>query len=1255
MEKSMNSSSFALKASLLATLLSSGMSFAQSLPDEIDHIQYLDIYRNLNSVYQAKIQEYQSLAQQKTKLEADIAQMQKDQREIPARNSELQVMIQNKRQEIANITTEIASIEAVLSTVINDLKRMDAMIAQLQRDHYEATNRSSQIRVRRDQVAQDTDRMGRILQGHVQNEREAAQALGRIDGELNKLVIVRQETERERRDLIRNVDYFKREVGNLRQRVNANQSVLSAKKPLLADAQNKLPGLQTEVKAEQAKVTQADASLSPEKNKLNQLNSQVSGVRGEISSLERENQSLKSSIQSKKEQINAGTGALNTRKTAIERELGQLEAQENAAATEHNTAAQNLANEQARVQQLERELQDPNLDRNQRRYKEIEKRNAEKYLPVYVKKEADARRALERATAQKNSKAAELQNIITQISQAESRVVTLEREIKEEEGKIAGNEKTIAEKSASISGITKQISDQEGVVRNLENAKEAAARKVTEAKSREEVVSNQIAILSREIQHLEQENNKITRDLVGMEKAINDLPQNLQRLQQQARNLDQQIDQAQRERQRQERIVAHESQRRMVVERDFQVARGHLEQVNRELGEAESLAMTLNQKLQEQVEGRNALAKYNENSIRKYDALKVAKTNAENDIAGATQELQINEQDLRTISSELPKLMTQLSSVGPRTEAARVAMDSAQRAAATANQNYSSRMNLYQMKLDEAQKLGASNAGAGTTHGLQGGSADARSTAARLAMESGAAIGKWEAMRRGYVRGEISGFSQGFEDGMSSTPDAQRGAEAGRLAGMKRALDHANQVLKPEAYLNELERRLKDDQPLVNKMNLARALKDSLSTKLAAHMRVEDSNIPELTQAEILESQRIISSLDAMIEQTKIEIKEAQGLRQRMSDSRQVYSAPQINTSQNVNCSGVYKNVKELVDACKESFSTRYESLYQEAHAQSFHRDYGSEYSTRVNDAVNSELARLYPVYLQEAGRIGKDVGLAAGKLEIYQQSFNRAELAAYNLSLPQEKARVERESETMVEQHLATNPGLTVENRAKLATTSQFGISPGASGTLNMIVKNAGGVANQGNSLVKITEVSGNVTISSRQIALPSVSPRSKADLEVLGLQISDNAEPGSRIIVAGEITHPGNHYRTSRTESFRLEKVLGVNPAAEVKTDYDADPKIKGFFGGTNKHTITVNLTPKHPGVEGGYSVKIEEVGSDLVNFLNDSDSSGQIRKGETGSARLTYKLPKNSKGKSIKLKVTVSYDNTVLKTEELNIVPK
>jgi hypothetical protein len=463
----------------------------------------------------------------------------------------------------------------------------------------------------------------------------------------------------------------------------------------------------------------------------------------------------------------------------------------------------------------------------------------------------------------------------------------------------------------------------------------------------------------------------------------------------------------------------------------------------------------------------------------------------------------------------------------------------------------------------------------------------------------------------------------------------------------KRAKDHANMVLKPEFYLEELERRLREDEVALKK-NIAFKMVDEISVVASALSR---TNVPELTAEEIDASKLILTSLDALIEQAQVEASEVVALRSRLSNGRNVYTTPGAGeNANNANCSGVYKNVKEFIDACKVAYGARYQGLYVAAHQDSFIKEYGQAFAAQIVNTFNAELNRLYPGFLKEATSVGRDVGVAAGKKEIYQLSFSRAEAASYTTNIVKEEARVEMEAVALVEEHLKNNAALTMKGEAKLKSNDTYGIAPGAEVELKLLVKNVGEKASLGNSLVKIKEAT-NLVLTNREAAVASVAPRSMADLSVMKLKVSDTALPGSRVILAGEIVHPGNHYRAGRTEDFRLEANIVINPSVDAEATYDTTPRVANL-GFTRKHDIDFTIRQKFEGVEQGYEISIEEVNSNFVRFSNKLVTTERLSRNTGKKVTFEYRLEKSARGKTINLKVTVKNNSAVVKTQDLQI---
>ena len=1252
----MKATSFAVKASLIASMLITGQSFAQSLPDEINHTHYLSVYKNLEQVLNQKKAEYEKLSQEKQEIENTIAMMEKDSVEIPARNAELNRIIESKRQDIARINSEIQGLEGVLGKLIEDLRRIDSMISQLQRDINDESNRSLQIQQQRNQMAQEVAKLNARLQREINEENQSAQLLNKMTKELDSNLVRRQEVDRDRINLIRDVDRFKLDLPKVRSDLTQNTNLLNSRRPQLTDAQSKLPAIKSEISAEEAKLSNIDVSLNPKKALLAALKTELARVSPDIARLNSENKTLEQKIAANETKINAAniTG-LKAKLNTLNNEVAALKSQIDA-----NTKAQTAIQEKIRPVTSEIAALHDKMREATRLGNRAEAARLKSQIDSLNNSLAGDQREIQRLSKASEllmlsiaPKQMEINNLTSQITTAEASVSSLVAENNRLQGQINQNNKKIAEITQANSGLAQQIAEAEGEVKALEAQRGPIAQKILNLRQQETKLNTQITTLSSDIKRLENELKTLSARLTQMETAINTFPQEKRRLELHIQQLDQKNNELRSQIDREQRLLARIRQDRTTIQNDAHRAQNVLNQINQDLSNSQVLVGNLRGRLNEETNNREALTRYNQDSIRKLDNLKIQKASNEKEISNASEEIGINNQDISTIAQELPKLRADLSTLRPKVTAAESSRNTAQVNADNANTQYQNRLSLYQNYLTQAHSLGSEKASIGSSDGARAGAVDAKAKAQKIAAESASAEAKWEALRRGYVRGEIAGFRAGFDIGMSSSPDALKGEEEGRLAGARRAKDHSNLVVKPEIYLEELERRLREDVTTPKELVSLMVRQEVQSIKsMAAHMA---QTVDDLSMEEINEAAQIITSLDRLIAEAEVEVEEVLELRKKLTEAASVYSAPATGANlNNANCSEVYKGVKEFIEACKGSYVIRYQSLYNASHSETFKREYKTAFNQQIQNVFAAELNKLYPGYLKEATNVGREVGVATGKKEIYQQTFKRSEDAAYASSLPGEIARVETEAANLVQDHLNQNAALTLKGSAKLVANDKFGISPGADLDVKMLIKNIGSQASTGNSIIRVTEISSNLSTDRKEAPLGTVAPESHTELNVLKVKVSDVSLPGSKVVLAGEIIHPGNHYKSSRTENFRIETVLGINPSVTSSVDMDKTPNISNLFG-TKKHDIDLVIKPQFSGVDQGYEATLEEIGSDFVDITARPAKTEVLKRGAQKKLRFTYKLSKASKGKTVTLRLTVKNDGLIVTQEDIQIKPE
>lgn len=1074
----MNSMGFTVKASIIASMLLTGHAMAQSLPDEINHTQYLRIYQNLGQILEEKISKHEDLESRQQQLEISISTMERQLVDLPDRNSELKGIIAYKRQEIGSLNEHLRTLERDLDKLINEIRYADRILSSLDQDIRQEEIRNRNFKSRRQAQHQVVARINADLQKEIKEERTIAQKITQLRNEINKSQKAVQESEKAKADLERQVEKDRAELGQVRSSLSQNQSVLSAKQPLLNDVKNQLPAVRSELSS-------LRSQLSSEESTLNQKKSELARLKGDQS-------------------------------------------------TDHS----------ARIQNLEQE------------------------------------------------------------------------------------------------------------VSSLNSSIEGKRRQVNNLSQRENLINGQIQALTSDIQKLESEIARLNKRIGEMERGINSFPEENRKIEARIAALRNEINRDITALKQEEGKLARSQSEVRKVEQELKRQEQILVVVTQEMVNSDQILIRLNGNRRAELDRREQLIRYENDTRREYSSTENRRNEAERVIANSLNEIQSNENRLASIQRELPVVRRNLEVLIPQVVTALRERTIAQKNADEANSQYRTRLGLYQRYLSEAHKLGEDKAIIGTGDGTRAGEKDAVSTGTRLATENAQVEAKWEALRRGYVRGEITGYQDGYVIGHNSAADRDRGDEEGRVAGANRARNYVNQVVKPELYQEEYDRRLNDEVSLRKSLPVL-VMRDELSLVSSSLSRGEFV-IPDLTENEINHSLQIISSLDGLIEQSKVELKQILSLREKIREAKNVYTIPGPGVNaQKVDCAAVYKGVKDYLEACKGSYVIRYENLYNEAHKEIFSKKYSSVFNHRVTEAFGPELVRLYPGYLAEGAKVGKDVGIAVGKKDIYQETFERSEGNSYTLNLPAEIARVERESVEMVDGHLKNNPAVTLNGVSKLNPTSRYGVAPGTEIGLIIPVKNVGSRASTGNALLKLKSLSSNLSVERKELPLPSVNALSAANLDVLKLRLSDNSVPGTKVIVKGEIIYPGHDYISSRTEQFEVEQEVSINAEINMSVLFEKTPRVAVRIIGTIKtHAVEVKLNPKFIGVDQGYEVWMEEVGTNYATIIGKPEMTKVLERGQEQKVFLNYKLSKAARGKEILFRLVIKNNGEVIAGQEMPV---
>jgi len=213
--------------------------------------------------------------------------------------------------------------------------------------------------------------------------------------------------------------------------------------------------------------------------------------------------------------------------------------------------------------------------------------------------------------------------------------------------------------------------------------------------------------------------------------------------------------------------------------------------------------------------------------------------------------------------------------------------------------------------------------------------------------------------------------------------------------------------------------------------------------------------------------------------------------------------------------------------------------------------------------------------------------------------------------------------------------------------------VAPGTEVDLLLPIKNVGARASTGNVLIKLTSLSSNLSTERKELPLPSVSALSGATLDILKLRLSDNSVPGSIVTLKGEIVYPGHDYASTRTEKFELEHEVHINPEINMNVLFEKTPRVAvRVIGRIKTHAVEVKLNPKFTGVDQGYEVWMEEVGTNYATIIGKPEMTKVLERGEEQKVFLNYKLSKSARGKAVLFRLVIKNNGQVIATQDMPV---
>lgn len=1238
---------------------------AQTTPDEVDHVRYRSILDNLQVKLEETRAKLANLETERTSVRQEIDRMHADRRDLPNRTAQLNSSIQAKLEQDRRLAQEIASLNQTLQRVAQDIaqaeRELEALGGQWRQADSVRQNVDAQLRA----VEGDISRLQAQLDLEVNEERESMRQLDAIERDIERLNGRRQAMAQDHRDRQVRHQQEQREIQQIRQRENQLERQLQTAQAGLQQAEQANNQAQQALRTVEADLARANQAVAPFQQKVENAKRDVQATKSELDALEKVTSDAQANI-----------AGMEQRKATAGQQLQTLNNNRNSQASEVASAQQVLDARQLEASQATTTMQADKtaMEAAQQAVRDAIAQGRRGDVPAlqaaaqaaqekFKASQAAAANASRTAAAARTTltqKQDALKATETQIENLNSFLARVDGDIAAERAKIAQNAGAIQSKRQELQGKRQTLQAAEGELAAVSGERDRLAPLAQQARQAAAVTQGRRDQMETEVQRVRQEHMQANRHMRQVQESIASFPQDIRRIEDAAAQVAREIQQRDGEADRERRLLARIRNDRVNVQNQLATLSNNAQRIAQDLQQAERNVQAAESIYRSREAERNQMNIFADNTRRSIDSNSAAQTELRRSVEADRTEIANNNSRLAQIDRDFAGYQNRSNQLNQEIPVVSQQIASLETQVSGADSNYRQRLSLFQRYLGEAQTLGNSRGNAaGQVDGSKAGLANMNSIASRLGVANGSEEGRFEALLRAFVRSEIVGFNTGRAQGLASAEDATRGTQEGTATGSREARDHAEQVLKPRYYSSEFQRRLSDSD-----------VRDEVAVKLAAAMGYfsseaeEKSNekqttIPALTAAELAQSRSINTSLDQRIENAIKEIARLREEQGRISVAANVYLAPtNVNAPIDAKtCEGVYKNVKDLVSACQDSFKIAYNAKFVAVHRTDFMAGYTAAFNNVVSREREAVIQRDFSANYAEGEAVARAVGLAVGKEEVYQARFAESRASSYQRTLPVEDSRVRSEAVTMVDQLFAANGVAMMTEAPKFVSSDRYGITPGATLSVAMVLKNSGMQATaEGGVKVRIIQTSSTLQ-STRSVApLKSLPARKIVKTNAdFGFKVADSASPGERVRLTAEIIYPGHDYVASRTERIEIEEMVGVSPEAKAELDYTAEPQVANAFGILRTLNLSVNLTAKYRGLDKGYNVTLEEVGTNFVNFSKSKDDTKVLGQGQSEKVIMAYKIQKSARGKEVKLKLVVRYGNIVVEEQNITLKPR
>lgn len=997
---------------------------------------------------------------------------------------------------------------------------------------------------------------------------------------------------------------------SLERETNAAAVVLAASRSSLADAQKFIREMTEHIRVLHSNIAEAESEIADLRRSIPELERQISNLRSEDS---RVNQEIRGRQSDESQYV--------SRYQEAQRDLRPLE--------------QLLARKEQRLRELQSEL------------------------AQYERVERDAGNRLARAQTEASRLESQIANLRKEIREMQEELRNIDNRIAGAQSQISSLESTRGTLDANLNtersklqALSNRVTAAEAELAQL-RASNAPADQIQAAERKVNAVRNARDNTAREIRQIESQiantNSQITRlrsHIDDLRRTQTQLPSRISSAENRVRSLESERGQAINEVNRYS--VELQAARRNVALREEQVAREQAEirvdqqNVMRQRQLMENIARQIEAvrseiaSLQQRSRNLNAEISRASQTIRSHQAripeLESGIRNDQNEIAEGERDLIQARNDERTFTAKVAKDEATLNDLTNRRN--------------TAGAEFNQRRSLYNRYLSEAEELGASQAGSGTTLGQKEGERLSSVLSKQNGSATGKEVGALEARHWGSVRGEVQGYHAGHAEGLASQEDISR---ATAEASLKAALDaelFAQRNFKPAFFEEFVQAEFKKPLPVAKILNFVSRVQLAELVELDVRQTVLPPSSSELSESESLKT-----PLDASIIQVVKDLKQAEDRKERLGRAEVAFEAPVKIPFGTSDCTKVYKGLAVFKASCEGSYKGAFTNNFVEAARDTFSASYTGQFQSVFEEVNVAEREAHYKKELAAASVIGKAEGLRVGKIEIFQSTYENVYKIAYASELEKARAKAKVDAGAELASFLKVKPLLTVES----TTLAAENFRGGEEVVLKGRVKNVSAVALSGPVVVRITSLQNAEKITGEAV-LNAAGGMSLTALPELKVKVLPTTKAGEKIVVKGTVEMPGDLYKPARVETFELIQVLSANPANDLGMDYNKIPDIKGPFR-RYIHFASVKISPTVEDIKDGYHVTLTPVAesSGLVDMQTAELSTGALAVGTQKELRFSYVFKDQAKGKQVTLELAVKYAGKVIRKELITVTPK